>query len=168
MNFFLILVLGALIGAAIMYLICRKTTSVELPNALPPKGLITPSQAKTLDVAFNSRHQLISDEIVKRPDNRSSWYSLSDLRGYLNYAEKQAQDLNYTMDGVRLYLGAHPDISGVVGYTTVFFVPTGSKNLSQTEALGVEQLQKGNGDIPGGDGLDMGTPGDPPQANYPQ
>ena len=54
--------------------------------AQPPRGVITPAEAKTLDQAFDSRHQLISNSIVKRPDNRSSWYSLQDMRDYLDYA----------------------------------------------------------------------------------
>ncbi len=169
MTTILTLLIGALIGAAIMYFISRKTFAEEMPNAVPPKGIISPTQAKTLDTAFDARHELISSGIVERPDNRSSWYALSDVRAYLEYAEKQAKDLHYTMDGMRLYLGAHPDSLGIVGYTTVFMIPTGFSNVSQHEATENDHLlKKGHGDIPGADGLDMGGPGDPPSANYPQ
>ena len=131
-----------------------------------PKGLITPAEAKALDKAFDSRHQLISDSIVKRPDNRSSWYSLEDMRAYLNLAEAEAKTAGYTMDGIRVYLGAHADDGNDVGYTTMFFIPTGTKNQSEGSMINMN-LRK-SGDIPGGNGLNGGDDGDPPPANYPQ
>ncbi|MEZ4802797.1 MAG: hypothetical protein R2797_08480 [Gelidibacter sp.] len=165
-NFFVFL-LGAIIGAAAVYFFCCK---VDLGDGvIEPKGVIKPAEAKALDIAFNSRHQLISDSIVRRPDNRSSWYSLEDMRNYLSYAENQAKGLGYTMTGIRVYLGAYPDTANEVGYTTMFFIPTG------TQARGTSSMNPFNlapppinPDIPGGYGLNMGGPGDPPAANYPQ
>ena len=162
MKKFGLLVLGIIVGAAAMYFYCCNETIEEF---LPPKGIITPEQAKVLDEAFNSRHQLISDSIVKRPDNRSSWYSLSDMRAYLDFAESEAKGLGYTMDGVRVYLGAHPD-EKEVGYTTMFFIPTGTKSLSEGSMINLS-LQK-SGDVIGGSGLNGGENGIPPGANYPQ
>lgn len=134
-----------------------------------PKGLITPDQARTLAGAYDSRHQLISDSIVKRSggDNRSSWYALNDVRQYLNYAEKEAEQLGYIMDGVRIYLGAHQKDQNGAGYTTMFFIPTGRPHKSAASMFNFN-LQLTGGDIPGGGGLDMGGMGDPPNANYPQ
>src|SRR5690606_7833221 len=142
----------------------------DLENGVvAPKGVITPEEAKELDTAFNSRHELISDSIVGRPDNRSSWYSLSDMRDYLDYAVSETKDLGYTMDGVRVYLGAYPDTDNEVGYTTLFFVPTGF--LASAEAgmnPFTSALPPTNPDIPGGPGLNVGGGGNPPSANYPQ
>jgi len=161
-----LLIVGFAIGVLATYFYCCNN-DVGMP-IVAPKGLITPSEAKTLDHAFDTRHQLISDSIVKRLDNRSSWYSITDMRDYLNFAENQAKDLGYTMDGVRIYLGAHPDVKGQVGYTTMFFIPTGNKSLSEGNMLFFNTaLQKG-GDIPGGFGLNNGPTGNPPEANYPQ
>ena len=70
------------------------------------------------------------------------------------------------MDGVRVYLGAHPDKDDVVGYTTMFFIPTGTKSLSEGSMINLS-LQK-SGDVIGGSGLNGGEPGNPPSANYPQ
>jgi len=162
MKKFGLLVLGIIVGAAAMYFYCCNETIEEY---LPPKGIITPAEAKVLDEAFNSRHQLISDSIVKRPDNRSSWYSLSDMRAYLDFAESEAKGLGYTMDGVRVYLGAYPD-EKEVGYTTMFFIPTGTKNLSEGSTINLS-LQK-SGDVIGGSGFNFGGEGNPPSANYPQ
>ncbi|MEZ4792156.1 MAG: hypothetical protein R2783_01370 [Gelidibacter sp.] len=168
MKNLLVLLLGAIIGAAAVYFYCCKQDLSD--DVVEPKGIITPAQVMALDEAFNSRHQLISDSIVKRPDNRSSWYSLSDMRSYLNYAESQAKDLGYTMDGIRVYLGAYPDTANEVGYTTMFFTPTGSKAMAKGEMnfLNFNLQSGGHPDIPGGNGFNMGTPGNPPSINYPQ
>ena len=135
-----------------------------------PKGIITPAEASALDEAFNSRHQLISDSIVKRPDNRSSWYSLKDMRSYLDYAEKQAGTLGYTMDGIRVYLGAYPNTANGVGYTTMFFTPTGFQTTAQSSMslFNMSMQPPVKPDIPGGSGLNEGPAGVPPSANYPQ
>jgi hypothetical protein len=166
-NFFVFL-FGALIGAAIVYFVyCKSTDMVQVADA--PKGLITPAEASALDQAFNSRHKLISDSIVKRPDNRSSWYSLTDLRAYLTLAEKEANGLGYDMNGVRVYLGAYPNTANEVGYTTMFFIPTGTKNLAEGNMNFLNlNFQLGTPDIPGGKGLNGGDSGYPPDANYPQ
>lgn len=129
---------------------------------LKPKGIITPEEAKKLNDAFTTRCELISKDITKRPDNRSSWYSLKDLKAYLKYAKKQAKKNGYKMNGVRIYCGAYPTVDGKVGYSTNFIVPT---------AKIVDGKDGGNGDksdIPDGDGLNEGSQGYPPNANYPQ
>lgn len=162
-----LLILGILIGAFATYYLCPSCSVEENEVAIvAPKGLITPKEAKTLDEAFNSRHTLISDSIVKRPDNRSAWWSLKDMRDYLNYAENESKELGYTMDGVRVYLGAYPT-DREVGYTTMFLVPTGVENISQGNSAIFNMLPPGGGDIPGG-GLNSGEPGIPPSSNYPQ
>lgn len=125
------------------------------------KGIITPEEAKKLNDAFTSRCELISKDIVKRPDNRSSWYSLKDLKKYLKYAKKQAKQNGHKMNGVRIYCGAYPTVGDEVGYSTSFIVPT-AKIIDGKDGGG------GNGDIPDGDGLNKGHQGDPPNANYPQ
>lgn len=165
-----LLIIGAIIGALATYYFCPNCAGHDdtVGGIVKPAGVITPKEAMVLDEAFNSRHQLISDSIVMRPDNRSAWWSLEDVRNYLKYAENQSQELGYQMDGVRLYLGAYPDSPKEgVGYTTMFFVPTGSEALSEGSSMPFHFKRQG-GDIPGGDGLNVGGAGDPPSANYPQ
>ena len=124
-----------------------------------PKGLITPVEAKALNDAYTARCELISKDITKRPDNRSSWYSLEDIKSFLEYAENQAKELGYTMDGIRIYCGAYPEEDGQAGYSTAFIVPTASNT---------EENGGGSNDIQGANGLNKGTQGYPPGANYPQ
>ncbi|MEO5787698.1 hypothetical protein [Gelidibacter sp.] len=168
MKNFMILVIGILIGALAMYFYCCQSNEEKVVSSAP-KGLITPDQAKSLDLAYNPRYKLISDSLVTRKggDNRSSWYGLDQVRNYLNYAEREAEKLGYTMDGVRIYLGAHPDQNGEAGYTTMFFIPTGKSHKAEASMLNFS-MQSGGGDIPGAGGMDLGSSGNPPRANYPQ
>lgn len=163
----MMLIIGILIGALVMYYYNFYLDKDKLVSA--PKGLITPDQAKTLDQAYNLRYQLISDSIVtgRSGDNRSSWYGLSQVRDYLTHAENEAKQLGYTMDGVRVYMGAYPDLNGKAGYTTMFFIPTGKLNKADATMFNFS-MQSTRRDIPGGEGLDMGGMGNPPEANYPQ
>ena len=164
--------LGIVLGALAMYFYCynEKMTTESEPMAAAPKGIITPAQAKVLDAAYNFRHKIISDSLfrnTKTGDNRSSWWAIEDIQNYINYAENQAGELGYKMDGLRIYLGAYPNAKGETGLTTMFFIPTGVKNTSQGSILPIFQIGS-SGDIPGGDGLNLGQQGDPPGAKYPQ
>ncbi|QRM90708.1 hypothetical protein FG167_16175 [Lacinutrix sp. WUR7] len=164
MKKLLLLLLGFAIGFLICYFYLNKPQN-EI-NMTTPKGIITPKEAMALDEAFNSRHELISDSIVKRPDNRSSWWSIEDIEAFISLAKEQSKELGYDMNGIRVYLGAYPSDEKEVGYTTMFMVPTGNPSLSEGKVISV--TTKNNGDIPGGNGLNEGSEGDPPQMNYPQ
>jgi len=126
-----------------------------------PKGVIAPEEAKKLNDAFTKRCKLISQDITKRSDNRSSWYSLKDLKKYLRYAKKQAKKNGHKMNGVRIYCGAYPTVDGEAGYSTSFIVPT-AKITDEIDGGGV------NVDLLDGDVLNKGQQGHPPNANYPQ
>ena len=167
MKKLLLLLVGFVLGALSVYLYCCSQDQEFVESPVPPKGVITPSQARDLDRAFDIRHKLISDSIVNRPDNRSSWFALKDVRAYLDYAEHYSDSLGYKMDGVRVYLGAYPTVKDQAGYTTVFFVPTGSENTSEGSMLNY-RFQSGSTDIEGAPGFNKGSDGEPPAANYPQ
>lgn len=149
--------LGAVLGVAGTYFFSNQnpeSAGANLKTAqqnVRLKGVISPKEAKALDVNFNTRHQLISDSIVGRPDNRSGLWALDDVRNYLDYAERQSDSLGYKMDGLRVYFGAYPEENGQQGYTTMFMVPTSDKH-----------------DIKEVEGLNKGFNGFPPSANYPQ
>jgi len=172
MKNFGIFIFGLIIGLIAMYLYCQANSKdvhdEKSDDISKPSGLISPEEAKALDRAYNPRYKLISDSIVTRKggDNRSSWYALDDVKNYLGYAENQAKDLGYTMNGLRIYLGAYPDKGEEQGYTTMFFVPTGTQNKSKGALVNMQLENKG--DIPGGDALNMGEDGIPPGANYSQ
>ena len=155
-----------IIGLGIGFLACKFLFQTEDTKGdievvvTKPKGVITPAKAKELDRNFDRKHALINKDLGIE-DNRSSWYSLKDMRDYLVYAENQANDLKYNMDGVRVYLGSHADD----GLTTMFLVPTGIPFKSATTN---NFLPPSSGDIPDGDVLNNGGDGVPPSHHYPQ
>ena len=122
------------------------------------RGLIKPEEAKKMSENFTARCELISERILGKQDNRSSWWSLKDIRNYLDYAERQAKEQGYEMTGIRVYCGAHEKL----GYSTAFIVPTAN----------IPNGKDGDGDrhsdIPDGEGLNDGQTGDPPGNGYPQ
>ncbi len=166
-----ILILGIIIGALAMYFYFHNDQNNSDMGQIPqPEGLINPTEIQTLTQAYNDRYNTVTDTYFKGVvggDNRSSWYALEDLENFLALAKKEATDLGYTMDGVRLYLGAHPLVDGIPGYTTILFVPTGYENTSEGNLVKTG-LKKGGNDIGGANGLDKGSDGVPPSANYPQ
>ncbi|WP_412985545.1 hypothetical protein [Pontimicrobium sp. IMCC45349] len=126
------------------------------------KGIVSPKELQELNDNYTSRWELITRDITKQDDNRSSWWSLEDLRAYLDYAENQAKELGYTMNGIRVYSGAYPEVDGQPGYTTAFIVPTA--DIPE----GKDGGGSGNNDIGDADGFNGGGNGKPPGANYPQ
>jgi hypothetical protein len=136
------------------------------PN--PPKGLIDSETAEAMSKAYNPRQKVVST-LIGQDDNVSSWYSLDDLNAYLAFAEIEAKEKGYTMNGIRLYLGVHPPITpDTKNLTTLFMVSTGTRNKSEGSIVDMSFLQGSGDDIPGGSGLDMGGDGNPPNKNYPQ
>lgn len=165
-----ILVFGFILGALVMYYLNSTSTTPKVlaeAELVKPKGLITPSEAKILDKAYNERYAIISDSLFKdsNGDNRSSWFALEELTSYIDYAKNQAKDNGFRMDGLRIYLGAYPDNKEGTGLTTMFFIPTGYKSTSKGSFF---TLPQGSGDLTGSDGLNFGSSGNPPGANYPQ
>ena len=168
-----LLLLGILLGFLLCYFFFGKEDMVddEIVDPKPPRtGLINSGTMRAMNQAYNTRADLINKGLGII-DNRSSWYSLEDLRTYLIYAEFQAKGTKTPMDGVRLYVGVN-DLSANNGNgnTTLFFAPTSSaitaKSLGSIINLSLS-ARAGGGDIPGGEGLDLGGVGYPPGSGYP-
>lgn len=165
------LIIGLIIGALIMYFYCNNNNkNVDQPGTVAPPdkpyGLISISDAKELDQNFTN-YRVPAISTVKKDDNRSVRFTLDNMEKYLAYAKYQSNELGYTMDGVRAYLGVYGSNApkGSEGYTTIFLVPTGTKNLPRGTSGFVAQK---SGDIPDAPPLNMGEGGNPPTANYPQ
>ena len=170
MKNFGLLILGIILGALAMYFYYQSDREITEPvEPLAPKGVITPSEIKTLTQAYNSRYDTISNAFfrgIEGGDNRSSWYGLEQLRTYLDFAEAEAISNKQTMDGVRLYLAANPNKDGRPGYTTLLFVPTGYANSSEGALFNFSFQGGGSPDLKDGSGLDHGGGGEPPSSNY--
>jgi len=171
MKNFGLLVLGILLGALAMYFYCyyNQLDMETGPPMVSPNGIISSNDASTLDKAYNLKHSIINDSLFKKStnggDNRSSWWSIEDIQNYINHAEHQSGQLGYTLNGLRVYLGSYPDANGETGLTTMFIVPTGTKDKSKGSFMSFQNVGY---DIPGADVLNKSENGKPPGANYPQ
>jgi len=134
-----------------------------------PKGLISPEKAKELNQQFIKTRSKELNKIVKNLDNKpkkkdalSCWFSIEEIKNYIAYIESNAPEAN----GLRVYFGAYGKKATEKSNTsTVFFVPTRTVVGSSQE----DGLEGGeNSDIDDLDGLNNGTLGDPPSAQYPQ
>lgn len=168
-----LLLLGIAIGVGVSYFYFNRqevaTTSEEATMAraiVKPKGVITPAQARALNNNWTDTRKKVVDSVAGRPDNRSSWWSLEDIKNYLTYAENQADSLGYTLDGIRIYQGVYAGNApnGKADYATVFWVPTGERSKSEGSFINISLYSNHN--IPGGDPLNDGNNGDPPGSGY--
>ena len=137
---------------------------------------ITPKEAKELNQNFVKTRGKALDKIVEKErgkpnekDAVSSWFSLDDLKEYIAYVEAEGKAKNIPINGLRVYFGAYAKNNKKAekdALTTVFFIPTTPK---------VGSLQKDGGgdddgvsDVEDIDGMNNGSVGYPPSAEYPQ
>jgi len=132
-----------------------------------PNNLITKERAIELCKAHDTKHAAIS-RAINAQDNRSTWYSLEELKEYIAYIEAQGREKGYNVEGIRFYVGSYPEndrVSGKSNSTTIFLAPTGTK-ANQRKAMTVSQ-ESSSPDITEIDPLNMGQTGWPPHASYP-
>ncbi|WGD34687.1 hypothetical protein [Olleya sp. YS] len=149
-----ILVLGLILGALATYFYFNSFNQTPMtPPISTPSGIITSAEAKELSDNWTDLRKTVNDQVAyNEGDNRSSWYSISDLNSFISMVTE-----NYpNADGLRFYLGVDKSV-GEGGYTTIFMVPT-------------QPNERGDGhdDITDANGLDRGLNGYPPTAAYPQ
>ncbi|MFV0540710.1 MAG: hypothetical protein ACK5MZ_05660 [Aestuariibaculum sp.] len=132
------LLLGIAIGAVATYYFT--STKCKKPDTLTtekPKGVISIEQAKALNENWTVTRKKTADSIVqqqgKKEDNRSVYWNLKDVEDYITHAKKASKTLGYNMTGLRVYLGVYGESTpkSQSGLTTMFMVPTGTKNTSK-------------------------------------
>ncbi len=136
-------------------------------KALPP-GVISIEAAKQLNNTWSetrcgAMNQCITDVTDGKitEDNRSSWWSLKDLKTYLKYAKKQAKKQNKKVTGFRVYCGAYNNENQDENYySTSFIVPTTGEG-----SLGKDYGDGDENDLPINP-LNVGQAGDPPGGGY--
>lgn len=117
-------------------------------NLIIPSGVINQERAIELSETWSAKtSELLSKANATKSSNqaKSLWWSLEDLRNYLEYAEYEAIEKGYNMTGVRVYFGAYPEKQG---QNTLFFAPTGYKNVSEASSMFGLFLPPTDNDIP--------------------
>lgn len=164
------IILGFIIGAVLTYYFCPRNCDVKQETRIvKPKGLISVEKAKGLNNNWTMYRKAAVDSAAKKQgrnqDDRSVYWSLTDINEYLTYAEHYSDSIGYGMTGIRVYLGVYGKNAGQAkkDLTTMFIVPTGKKKHSQANSLSVF-LPPSDEDIP--------TPplnaGDGGEGDYPQ
>jgi len=141
-------------------------TNTKPVKITKPAHAISVNRAKMLSNNYTARYDSIS-RIIKKEDNRSTWYSLKELKTYIAYIEAQGKEQGYAVDGIRFYLGAYSADNKnpkKQNETTIFLAPTGKKinanvNKSKRESLA-------SPDILTIDAYNFGDPGWPPHKEY--
>lgn len=128
---------------------------------------ITPEEATALNQNFVKTRAKAIDVAIGKKDAISCWFSIEELKEYINFVEQEGKSKGIAVNGLRIYFGAYaknennPNKSNL---STVFFIPTQSKN----GALENEFMAAPSSDITEIDGLNDGQYGNPPSAVYPQ
>ncbi len=130
----------------------------------PNDKLITSEQAAELNACFKAKQNKGFDAENDSNFACSSWYSLEDLEGYINYVKQEALKKKIPVDGIRFYFGVYPENTedkSKAGQNTLFMCPTAaSKSFSED-----------NGDDNSEDvteifAMNYGDNGNPPKNEY--
>ena len=109
------------------------------------------------------------DKSIGKKDALSSWFSIEDLKEYINYVEKEGEEKGITINGIRVYFGAYSNNmknEEKNNLSTVFLVPTKLSRQGEMQKDGLRASE--NPDVEDLDGLNDGGLGNPPSSTYPQ
>lgn len=131
------------------------------------KGKISHEEANQLEENYKkylyegSRDSLLTDNDEVYADTREVHFDIEDLKNYIQYVEQYGKDKNYNNLGIRVYLGSKGPEKDGKAVTTVFFYGTGiSANDQNQQKNGDDAI---NPNLPGADGLNLGSSGMPPK-----
>ncbi|WP_052752836.1 hypothetical protein [Kordia zhangzhouensis] len=122
----------------------------------PKEKLISSEQALELNECYKAKQNSFGAENDSN-FSCSSWYSLEDLEGYINYVKQQALQKKINVDGIRFYFGVYPENTNdktKAGQNTMFLCPTSPS---------VENCSK---DVTSISAMNFGSTGNPPQNDY--
>lgn len=129
----------------------------------PKDKLISNEQALELNECFKSKQ---NDGFGAENDSNfscSSWYSLEDLEGYINYVKEQASKQKINVDGIRFYFGVYPENAedkSKAGQNTMFMCPT-----KATLSISLED-ECNSKDVTTISAMNYGSTGRPPRNDY--
>ncbi len=106
---------------------------------------ITTQEATDLCDNFDDKYKELCK--VKADDNRSTYFTIEELKTYLNFLENSEEDV----EGVRIYLGSYgPNEDSKSNLTTVFLAPVKSNGKDNLKI----------------NAYNYGEPGSPPSKKY--
>jgi hypothetical protein len=130
-------------------------------------GKISHEEANQLEENYKkylyegSRDSLLSVNDEVYADTREVHFDIEDLKNYIHYVEQYGKDKNYNNLGIRVYLGSKGPQKDGKAVTTVFFYGTGTKADGGNQQKNGDEESDPN--LPGADGLNLGSSGMPPK-----
>lgn len=152
--------------AIVLSLAACDNTNTKAVKIAKPAHAISKKRAISLSNNYTARYDSIS-RIIGKEDNRSTWYSLKELKAYIAYIEAQGKEQGYAVDGIRFYLGAYPTDDKNIkkqNETTIFLAPTGKKIEITKKSTKIGNPT--SPDILTIDAYNFGNPGWPPHKTY--
>jgi hypothetical protein len=89
-----------------------------------PKKCISVEKAKALQFKWKESRAKDIDLAQGYQDTREFWYSVKELKDYLDYVLSESKSQGIDEPGVRIYFGAYPKSSARKSYATVFLAAT--------------------------------------------
>jgi len=110
--------------------------------------LISESEAKDLCDNYDTR-EASNSVIIGKDDNRSTWFSIEDLKAYIVFVENEASAKSITVDGIRMYIGAYSNSTTdpiKSKLATIFLAPTSKNSLTgkSNDVLNIKGMNYGN------------------------
>ncbi|WP_111707038.1 hypothetical protein [Lutibacter citreus] len=132
-------------------------------------GKISLKEGIALNQNFVNTRSAAIDKAIGKKDALSSWFSIEELKEYINYVEKEGEAKGININGIRVYFGAYSkNIKNEEknNLSTVFLVPTKLDRQGEMQKDGLKSSE--NPDVEDIDGLNDGGLGNPPSSTYPQ
>lgn len=173
MKKLVLIILGFIIGAVLTYYFCPRPHEVTHIDTkiVKPKGVISTNVAKELNKNWTDFREAAVDSAAKKQgrnkDDRSTWWSIDDIENYIAFAKNQTDSLDYSITGIRVYLGVYGDNAGRTkkNLSTMFLVPTVKKNTIQASINPFNMFVQKGDDCPECEPLNDGQGG---SGTYPQ
>lgn len=130
-------------------------------------GKISHEEANQLEENYKkylyegSRDSLLTTNDQMYADTREVHFDIEDLKNYINYVEQYGKDKDYNNLGIRVYLGSKGPQKDGKAVTTVFFYGTGIDSDGENQQKNTDGGINPN--LPGADGLNLGSSGMPPK-----
>ena len=135
----------------------------------PKDKLISNEQALELNECYKAKQ---NDGFGAENDDNfscSSWYSLEDLEGYINYVKEQALENKVNVNGIRFYFGVYPESTSdksKAGQNTLFMCPTKSSLAFNAEGKSGDDECNNSEDVTTISAMNYGSGGNPPRNSY--
>ena len=159
--------------SAVFLLGCGKKTEQPPMSDSYQKKLIDKNLMLQLDSVYaNNNYRFINENRAKdMPDSKEFWYTIEELESYIAFAQKEAENKNQKLTGIKIKMGQYPAKGPfdprldpkLYGYQTVYLVPTviSADGNAAAKLSGKQDSQLKDEEIEGVPGMDFSAANPP-------